>query len=137
MNSEMFAGLFAKRFTRWGITLPAENLRSLSPGHIAKRGWLIQFCFGNDADGPYLDYYATHRMTGDSNVRLHENGMHKALGSLQGLFVTSADPGEAARLEMALLKSNCKIMDELICKGFSLFTINMALCTGLVAAETK
>jgi len=137
MNSEMIAGLFAKRFMRWGITLPAEDLRSLTPGHIAKRGWLIQFCFGNDADGLYLDYYATHRMTGDSHVRLHENGTHKALESFQGLFVTSADPGEAARLKTEFLRSNCKIMEELVGKGFSLFTINMALRTGLVDTETK
>jgi len=132
MNLEMIASLFAKRFAYWDITLPAENLRSLFPGHMAKGGWLIQFCFGNDAGGAYLDYYATHRMTDDSHVRLHENGTYTELDSLQGFFVTSEDPVEAARLEEKFRKANRKIMDDLVEKGFTLFTINMAVRTGLV-----
>lgn len=133
----MIASLFAKRFAHWDITLPAENLRSLSPGHLEKGGWLIQFCFGNDVDGAYLDYYATHRMTDGSHIRLHENGTRTELESLHGFFVTSEHPGEAARLEEEHLKTNRKIMDALVGKGFSLFTINMALRTGLVDSFEK
>ena len=74
----------------------------------------------------------THRMTDDSHVRLHENGTRTQLESLQSFFVTRGDPGEAARLEEEHLKTNRKIMDALVEKGFTLFTINMALRTGLV-----
>ena len=137
MNLEMIASLFAKRFAHWELVLPAESLRTLAPGHMAKGGWLIQFCFGNDAGGAYLDYYATHRMTDDSHVRLHENGTHTQLESLQSFFVTREDPGEAARLEEEHLKTNRKIMDALVEKGFTLFTINMALRTGLVDSEEE
>ena len=63
---DLIAETFAKRFTHWKLTLPEENLKNRSSGHIQNSGWLIQYCFGIDETGEYLDYYAAHRMTDDS-----------------------------------------------------------------------
>jgi hypothetical protein len=129
--------MFAKRFAHWGITLPAENLRLRSAGHIEKGGWLIQFCFGHDEKGDYLDYYASHRMTDDDHVRLYADGTKIELAALGGLQLTSTDPVEAKRLEEEFFETNRKITEELVAKGFNLFTINMGLRGGLAEPEKK
>lgn len=62
----LIADTFSKHFSHWDITLPEKDLKKRSNGYIQKAGWLIQYCFGEDDKGEYLDYYAAHRMTDDS-----------------------------------------------------------------------
>ena len=118
---------FAKHFASWDITLPEENLQSRSSGHVKERGWLIQFCFGRDVDGEYMDYYASHRMTSDRHMRLYESGTKLRLDSLRGMRLTSEDPVEDKRLGEEFVKINHGIAKELVEKGFTLFTMNMTL----------
>jgi len=129
--------MFAERFANWDITLPAENIRQRSAGYIEKTGWLIQFCFGHDEKGECLDYYASHRMTDDEHIRLCADGSQIELAALGGLYLTSADPIEAKRLKEEYFESNRKITEELVTKGFDLFTINMQLQAGLASSEKK
>jgi hypothetical protein len=125
------AQVFRDDFLNWGLEIPPESLASRTPGFIQEAGWLIQFAFGSDSRGEYLDYYASHRMTDDSHVRLYESGRQQQLSSLASFFITSSDPIEAKRCEAAYHRRNRRIARQLAAKGFEKFTINMALHAGL------
>lgn len=128
---KLFSEIFNKRFSHWNIVLPEEHIKYMRKGYIQKAGWLIQYCFGNDKEGEYLDYYAAHRMTDDSHVRIYNNGKVENLPALQGMYLTSEDPKEAKRLEEEYFIRNRKITEILAEKGFDKFTLNMFLHTGL------
>ncbi len=98
-----------------------------TPGSIIKQGWLIQFRFDSDDGGEYLDYYAAHRMTDDSHVRLHADGREETLPAIETMFLTSEDPAEARRLAEANEERNRAVLQSLEAKGFGEMTINMAL----------
>jgi hypothetical protein len=131
------AQAFRADFAKWGLEIPPELLASREPGFIQAAGWLIQFTFGSDSRGEYLDYYASHRMTDDSHVRLYETGRRQHLASLASFFVTSSDPKEAKRLEAAYLRRNGRIAQRLAAKGFDKFTVNMLLHAGLDGKGTN
>ena len=97
--TEMIADTFAKRFSHWKIRIPEDKLENKHGGYIQEGGWLIQYCFGKDEKGDYMDYYAAHRMTDDSHVRIYEDGTEKALPSLSSIYLISDDPIEAKRLK--------------------------------------
>ena len=124
---KVIADIFANRFAHWDIFLPEEDINSKRRGHIQKAGWLIQYCFGKDETGEYLDYYAAHRMTDDSHVRIYADGTKKSLPALCRWHLTSEDPEEAKRLENEFYKRNQEISEMLSKKGFTKFTINMFL----------
>lgn len=123
---------FANRFARWGIRLPEEDHAAARAGHLRSRGWLIQYLFGVDESGEYLDYYASHRMTEDEHVRLHGDGRSESLPVVIGMYLSSGDPEEAKRLEQEHLHRNREVAEMLAAKGFGRFTLNMMLGTGLV-----
>ncbi|HPR63342.1 MAG TPA: hypothetical protein PK014_03905 [Thermoanaerobaculia bacterium] len=123
---------FEREFKRWKLELPEEDLRLRRSGFIQQEGWLIQYVFGRNRFGEYLDYYACHRMTDDEHVRLYESGRRQYLSALGGMYVTSQDPVDAARLEKAFLRRNRRIARKLVAKGFDRFTINMMLHAGIV-----
>ena len=85
----MIAYTFAKRFSHWKIRIPEDKLKNRQGGYIQEGGWLIQYCFGKDENGDYMDYYAAHRMTDDSHVRIYEDGTEKALPSLSSICLLS------------------------------------------------
>ncbi len=106
--------MFAERFANWDITLPAENIRQRTTGHIEKKGWLIQYCFGHDENGEYLDYYASHRMTDDEHIRLCADGSQIELAALGGHYLTSTDLIEAMRCHYrSHVKPFCLLQDML------------------------
>ena len=124
---ERVAGEFANRFRTWKLELAARALRDRSAGFIQAEGWLIQYAFGRNEHGEYLDYYATHRMAGDSHSRLYATGECEDLPALSTCHMTSDDPLEARRLEQEFYERNRRIAKELAEKGFNKFTINMML----------
>jgi hypothetical protein len=132
---EEISKAFAARFAHWGIRLPEGNLQTRTAGYIAEHSWLIQFLFGRDEHGEYLDYYASNRFTDDEHVRLYADGTHTQLPAIQSMFVTSSDPAEAKRLEEEYLQRNRETVKMLKAKGFDKFTINMALRTGLAGQD--
>jgi hypothetical protein len=123
--------IFAKRFKNWNITLPKEKLKNCEDGFIHEAGWLIQYCFGKNENGKYLDYYAAHRMTDDTHRRIYEDGNVESLPALASMHLTSEDPDEAKRLEDDYFERNRIIANNLAKKGFDKFTINMILHAGL------
>lgn len=128
---KVIADIFANRFAHWDIILPEEDINSKRSGYIQKAGWLIQYCFGEDKTGEYLDYYAAHRMTDDSHIRIYANGQKESLPALCNWHLTSEDPEEAKRWEDEFYKRNQEIAEMLNKKGFTKFTINMFLSVGL------
>ncbi len=129
--NEMIADTFAKRFAHWKIRITEENLKNRRGGYIQESGWLIQYCFGNDSHGEYLDYYAAHRMTDDSHVRIYEDGTEESLPALSSIRIVSKDPVEDKRLEDEYELHNFNVTKMLIEKGFDKFTVNMYLHAGL------
>ncbi len=65
---------FARYFSNWGIELPEDDVAQRKRGKLFEAGWSVRWIFGSDERGEYLDFYATHRMTNDRHLRLHENG---------------------------------------------------------------
>lgn len=127
---ETIAETFANRFAHWNITIPKENLENRENGFIQEAGWLIQYCFGVD-NGEYLDYYAAHRMTEDSHVRIYQDGQVEQLPALYGIRIVKKDPEEDKRLEEEYYRHNREVTRMLARKGFTKFTINMFLHAGL------
>jgi hypothetical protein len=80
-------GHLAAAFRRWGITLPLSALATRSRGHLLNDGWWVQYLFGVDEEGWYLDYYATHPAHDDRHERLGESGRHDALETMDTLAV--------------------------------------------------
>ncbi|MEN4007007.1 MAG: hypothetical protein PQ964_06605 [Methanobacteriaceae archaeon] len=119
------------------ITLPEEDLNARRSGHINKEGWLIQYCFGKDKTGKYMDYYATNRWYGDSHVRIYADGTEKEFPVLLDFHLTSDDSVEDKRLENEFYERNRKVAKMLIEKGFDRFTINMALSVWPVKDSKK
>jgi hypothetical protein len=128
---DLIGETFAKHFAHWKITLPEENLKIRRGGYIQNAGWLIQYCFGKDENGKYLDYYAAHRMTDDSHVRIYEDGSEKSLPALSSFLLLSNDPVKAKRLKDEHEKHNQEVIKMLNEKGFDKFTINMFLSAGM------
>ena len=128
---ELIAETFNNRFDHWEITLPEEDMANRSSGHIQQAGWLIQYCFGINDGGEYLDYYAAHRMTDDEHVRIYTDGQVEDLPALSSIRLVSEDPVEDKRLDDEYYQENQRVAKMLAEKGFDKFTINMFLHAGL------
>ena len=119
---------FNKTFAHWKIVLSEKDLNDRNSGYIQKAGWLIQYCFGEDQIGEYMDYYAAHRMTNDRHVRIYADGSKESLPALHSMHLTSEDPVEAKRLKDEFYQHNREVGQMLVKKGFDKFTLNMYLC---------
>lgn len=111
---------FNRSFETWEIELPKEAVENQQRGKIVKSGWTIWYLFGRDEAGDYLDYYASHRMTNDSHVRLYADGSFKGLDSYRSMRRVSDDPEEDRRLEKEFWEHNERVSRELESKGFGL-----------------
>ena len=135
---ELIANIFAKHFAHWKIILPEEDIKNRLSGYIQYGGWLIQYCFGKDETGnEYLDYYASHRMTDDSHVRIYEDGRKESLPALYTFLLLSDDPIKAKQLKDEYEEHNHQVVKMLNEKGFDKFTINMLLHAGMDKEQKK
>lgn len=111
---------FNDTFRNWGIRLPPEGVADRQRGKIVQAGWAIWYLFGSDKSGEYLDYYASHRMTEDSHVRIYADGRVEYLPTVAGMRLASQDPEEDARLKAEYLAENQRIAAMLETKGFGI-----------------
>ena len=88
---------FAHRFSEWSITLPPEDVQHRRRGEIREQGWRIQYVFGSVGGVEFLDYYASHRITGDTHARIYENSEIEALPVLADRVMYPADAGDDER----------------------------------------
>lgn len=68
------ARVFRETFGHWGISLPEGDVSGRRGGSIRRRGWIINYHFGTESGREYLEYFASHRMTNDTLVRIYEDG---------------------------------------------------------------
>lgn len=132
---ETIARVFAEYFEPWRIRLTKRTLERRSRGHIQRAGWLIQYCFGKDERGEFLDFYASHRMTNDRHVRIREDGSMELLPIISTWSRWSNDPVELKKIREELTARNREVERMLIAKGFTLQTLNMAIGTGRAGVE--
>jgi hypothetical protein len=109
---------FAEYFAHWGTRLPEGAVQREAPGIIQHAGWTIRYVFGTDAEGPYLEFYATHRMTNDNRVRIHSSGETKELEALETMYAYDAKiPGDRERAARENRSRNLRITKELEDRG--------------------
>ena len=111
---------FNSIFSNWKISLPRDDCYNRRCGKLVKSGWVIYYLFGKDDDGEYMDYYALHRMTDDSHVRIYANGHRESLPSLVSWHLCSENPDEDAQLEAEFYAENNRTDIMLKRKGFNL-----------------
>ncbi|RWO81008.1 hypothetical protein [Mesorhizobium sp.] len=112
------ARLFAERFSQWSIKLPWPDLEQRRAGKIVFKSWWIQYRFGEDDRGEFLDYLAEHRMSGSEHVRIHADGERKTLPALSQMQPVCDDPIENERLQAKYEAGQHEIAMMLREKGF-------------------
>ena len=88
---------FAEQFAYWGIELPLEPPPSGERGALYQGGWTIYYHFGEADDRPYLEYYASHRMTNETLCRIYADGRFEQVAQIWEFY--PADD-EAARQQV-------------------------------------
>jgi hypothetical protein len=91
---------FREYFAHWGIVLPEADVMGRRPGEILHHGWRIQYLFGQDDEGEYLDFYAEHRMTNDRHERVHESGKTEGLPAYCDMTFFPVDATESKKREI-------------------------------------
>ena len=68
---ERIETLFHEQFGFWNITLPEGAVAAGKAGAIWQYDWVIQYQFGHDEYGKYMDYYAKRLRKDGKYVRSH------------------------------------------------------------------
>ena len=123
--------VFAETFSHWGIEIGAAALER-GRGQIRQDGWSIRFIRGVEDGREYIEYYATHRMTSDSHVRIWENGETEELDAIWPQYSYRAEiPGDRERAHTEYLEHNRRVAAELAELGlYPAGDINAYLRTG-------
>ncbi len=111
---------FNQRFERWEIALPPEALESDQASFLRHQGWNIWVRAGEEDGRQYLDYYASHRMSGDSHIRLFADGERESLPTIQTFYVLpkDGDPEKKHQARDELYAHNREVQRLLEEKGF-------------------
>jgi len=108
---------FRELFERHDLRIPDENLRDGTPGSLPYGSGRVMFAFGiDDAKGGagFMEYYAHHRIGGDSRGRIYEDGRHVRLPELSTMIVYNPDvPGDYERKKKENREEYERIMREL------------------------
>jgi hypothetical protein len=117
-GSAAVEGRFARYFGDGGIRLPEGAVQLEVPGLIQHDGWTIRYVFGSDAEGSYLEFYATHPTISDSRVRIYGSGQTKDLEALESMYGYDAKiPGDRERAARESRERNTRIAEELEALG--------------------
>jgi hypothetical protein len=130
---ELIVEAFNGYFATFDIGIEAGDVTIGARREIRGRGWLIRYRVdADDAGAPSLEFYATHRMTDDTHVRIWADGHTEALEAIREAYVFDAKvPGSKEAAEEEYLRANRRIADHL--KGIGLYPegdINAFLRTG-------
>jgi hypothetical protein len=109
---------FKNYFLKWEIAIPPTSVVFGGAGKLYQKGWSIRYLISRDLDGPYLDFYACHRMTNDRHVRLRDNKKPEYFEAYFDLRNTSDEPNEDKRLLAEYHEKNRRIAEILASKGF-------------------
>lgn len=131
MDAATIEHVFAEYFANWDIHLPDGAVQLEDAGIIQQAAWTIRYVFEHDAGGPYLEFYATHRMTNDRRVRIYSSGETRGLEALQTMYSYDPKiPGAQERAARENRKRNTRITKELEAHGlYPVGNINAYLAT--------
>lgn len=100
---------------------------------VGKRGWWIAYRVDPDDGGfPSLEFYAIHRMTDDSHVRISADGHAEQLDAIYEAYAYDAKvPGAEDAAREIYLRHNRRIAEQLRAAGLLPESdINVYLRTG-------
>ncbi len=106
--------IFSDCFEKWNIQLPVDALQSGQAGNIQSHGWLIQYKFGSNERGIYLDFYASNKMTNDQHWRIYESGEMEPLPAY--LEMITVYPPNATEEEKEEIRLKNRLHDEEVTK---------------------
>ena len=112
--------VFADYFQHWGSSLLTDALQACQPGEIRSHGWRIQYQFGTNNSGGFLDFYASHQMTNDSHLRIYESGETEDLPAYWDMIVypANATTKQKKQAEREYQQHHAEVSKELKRKGF-------------------
>ena len=112
--------IFAEYFRNWDRRLPQEATQSHQPGEIKTHGWFIQYQFGTNDNGDFLDFYASNRMTNDRHVRIFESGETESLPAYSDFRIYPANATKKDKEEVRRRDEqyNAEVSEMLKSKGF-------------------
>lgn len=117
-NLEKIQGIFSEHFVRQNIHLPEENLRERKKGSLPYGSGRIFFIFGEENGREYLEYYAHHRIGGDSHTRIYDDGTEESLNELVSSYAYNpAVPGDKEIKEAQMKKEYQETLEDLMHKG--------------------
>jgi hypothetical protein len=131
---DLIKQVFDESYLPWNVVFPKEKIDKRESGVIETHGWLIQYCFGVEADKEYLDVYASHIMTNDRHYRIYDDGEIKGLPAIDEAYSYGKDDTDEMKKtrKEKFYKHNRDVAHELIKKGFTHFSMNMAFHVGVI-----
>jgi hypothetical protein len=130
---ERIAETFDTYFANFGIRIDPGEVRIGGRGQIRSGGWYIRYrVVPDDAGGPSLEFYATHRMTNDRHAVIWADGHLDKLEAIREFSVYNPDvPGAKEAAEQDYRRHNRLVADRLRAAGlFPDGDINAYLRTG-------
>lgn len=115
--------IFIELFGHHDLKIPDKNLRDGTPGSLPYGSGRIMFAFGTDASGTddteegagFMEYYAHHRIGGDTRGRIYEDGRHVRLPELSTMiFFNEKIPGDFERQQQKSREEYERIERELV-----------------------
>ena len=104
---------FALIFAPWAIAAPPRHDQDRKVRAIRQAGWDIEYLWGEDEAGIFLEYIAGHRMlSGDDHRRIRDDGAQESFPSLYGMVPCSDDPEENEKLRR-LYRDDMKRIENL------------------------
>lgn len=130
---ERVADAFNAYFARFDIAIAPEDAAVGTRRAISGRGWRIRYRVDpDDAGVPCLEFYATHRMTSDTHVRIWADGHIDDLDAIWESYAYDAKtPGSEQAAKARYLEHNQAVANQLRERGlFPEGDINAFLRTG-------
>ena len=116
---ERIADAFNRYFESFAIRIEPEDVEVGSHRSIVNRGWRIIYRVDPDDNGsPCLEFYATHRMTSDSHVRIWADGHTEELDAIYEAYAFDAKvPGSKEAAREKYLRHNQAVAEQLTARG--------------------
>lgn len=109
---------FTQLFAKTNLRLPEENLRERRPGSLPWGSGRVLFVFGKEDGREYLEYYAHHRIGGDSHGKIADDGMHASLPVLCSAVCFNPEiPGDEEKKRREMEAEYRKTWEDLERKG--------------------
>ena len=137
---EQIADTFDRYFGNFGIRMDPDKVQIGGRGEIRSKGWYIRYrVVPDDAGGPSLEFYATHRMTNDRHALIWADGHLDTLEAIREFSAYNPDvPGAKEAADQDYRRHNRLVADRLRAAGlFPEGDINAYLRTGGILQDDE